>query len=249
MIVRSVDEGWRIVFHAAHGLLAQQIAAHLRPVDELPLWELTSIAIGIHDDGKQPFLPGHRSYLTKAGAPKDFTLMSMRSDNRFEEARSSIWEATKKHRWIGCLVSFHTDFLYRDEDVSDEMHRLLDEEAARRDRTLSELNITPTMLQRSYDWMRWCDRCSLILCGDDVPAMGRHVEIITDSTGQRFEIRQDEDERKRVKPWPFVEQPICLKLETRTVKQHTLSDDFELETKIREADVSTSEFLLYGEDQ
>lgn len=244
MIVRSIDEGWRIIFHAAHGLLAEEIASYLEFAEQLPFWKLTKIAIGMHDDGKQPFLPGQRSYLTRAGAPKDFTLMSMKSDDRVEDAKRQIWEAKKKHRWIGCLVSFHTDFLYRGEDVSGEMRRLLDEEIKWRDRTITELEVSPELLQRSYDWMRWCDRCSLILCGDDVPAMGRQVEIITDSTGKRFDMSSDADSYLRIKPWPFAVPTFRLTVETRTVEQLTFSDDADLATKLREADVSIIEFKL-----
>ena len=171
----------------------------------------------------------------------------MESEDRVKEAREQIWGATKKHRWIGCLVSFHTDFLYRDEDVAGEMLDLLDEQIAWREQTLKELSVPKAALQRSYDWMRWCDRCSLILCGDDVPAMGRHVEIITDSTGRRFDMRCGDDECIQIMPWPFSEQAFELELETRMLNQLSFADDADLAENLMESDVVKRRFQLQAD--
>lgn len=228
MIVRSTPEGWRIVFQSAHGLLAQRIAAELQVSDQLPFWQLTQTAIGIHDDGKQPYLRGARTYLTDAGVPRDFVLVPMASDNRRKDAEGHIWEARKKHRWIGLLVSFHTDFLYREESVSVEMSQFLDEEAMRRETVLKELNTTTDALQTAYDWMHWCDRLSLTLAGGDVPAMQRRVEIITNSLGQRYDLHQTKTGSLHVEPWPFRNSKFTVSVEDRTLTQLAFHDDEEL---------------------
>lgn len=238
MIVRSTPEGWRIVFQSAHGLLAQCLAAELQVSDQLPFWQLTQTAIGIHDDGKQPYRRGARTYLTDAGAPRDFVLVPMASDDRRKDAESHIWEARKKHRWIGLLVSFHTDVLYREESVSAEMSQFLEKEEIRRAAVLDELNATTDDLQNAYDWMHWCDRLSLILAGEDVPAMQRHVEIITNSLGQRYDLHQAKDGSLQVDPWPFRRQQFTVAIEGRTITQLAFRDDEELSDALCHAKVT-----------
>lgn len=237
MIVRSTAEGWRIVFQSAHGLLAQSIATELNVADQLPFWQLTQTAIGIHDDGKQPCLRGGRTYLTDAGAPRDFVLVPMESDDRRKDAESHIWEARKKHRWTGLLVSFHTDCLYREESVSTEMAQFLDEEAMRRAIVLEDLNTTTDALQKAYDWMHWCDRLSLILAGGDVPAMQRRVEITTNSLGERYDLHQTKAGTLHVEPWPFRKPRFTVAIEVRTLTQLAFRDDEELNKALCSAKV------------
>ena len=244
MIVRSASEGWDVVFHAAHGLLAQSIALHLSINPKLPYWPLTRVAIGIHDDNKQPFLPDERTYLTDAGAPRDFTHMPLAAKERVLEAQRQIWEATKKHRWIGLLVSVHTDSLYRAESVSNEMERLLDAELHRRTEVLSSLKVGLGELQQSYDWMEWCDRLSLILAGNDVPAMERRIEIITNTRGERFDMHQSKEGLLHVEPWPFRKQEFSLTIEYRSLTQLTYADDAELALALQNATVKIRRFKL-----
>lgn len=248
MIVRSVEEGWRVVFHAAHGLLAQDLASHVDIGDQLPYWPLTQVAIGNHDDAKQQFRPGKRTYVTDVGVPKDFTLMSMSSEERVKDARSQIWEACKKHRWIGLLVSLHNDSLYRNEPVADEMQSLLDDERKRRSEVLNDLEVTSDDLQASYDWMSWCDRCSLILSGKDVPAMQRRVEIITTSQGQRYDLQQDKSGILHIEPWPFRERDFKVSIEARTLRQLSYQDDAELADALRHSSVHDEIFSFQSAD-
>jgi len=108
------------------------------------------------------------------------------------------------------------------------MPRMLDLEKKRREFVLTHLQVDSSIVQKTYDWMHFCDRLSLILYGDDVPAMNRRLEIITNDEGTRFEIWQDERDRIRVSPWPFVEDKVELAVEYRTVKQLSFVDDAEL---------------------
>ncbi len=242
MIVRSVRHGWRVVFHSAHALLAQSLAAELAVEEDLPFWWQTQVAIGIHDDGKEPFLPDKHVYLSDAGAPLDFTLSTMEAKDRVTDARTQIWEAVKKHRWIGLLVSLHNHVLYEHEPASNEMRLLLDEESERRARVLAQLNVTAEQLRRSYDWMHWCDRCSLILSGNDIPAMQRHVEIVTNSQGVRYDLHADREGTLHVEPWPFRRRQIELALETRELRQLAFPDDAQLAKALRDATVEEVKF-------
>ncbi len=50
MIVRAVNEGWEVVFHSSHGLLAQLIATHINRLQPACIGLKTQVAIGTHDD-------------------------------------------------------------------------------------------------------------------------------------------------------------------------------------------------------
>ncbi len=244
MIVRSVDQGWTVVFHTTHGLLAQRIASCLHDARELPYWFETQVAIGLHDDLHRVFEKGEREYLTEAGAPRDFTLVPMQDDKRAAETQNRIDEAFRKHSWLGVLQSKHADCLYRGEDTTPEMQQMLDGESQRREAALTRLRIEPTLVQKTYDWMHLCDRLSLILCGDDVPAMHRRLEIITNVGGTRFELWQDDTECIRIAPWPFADETVTLSVEYRTLKQLSYADDAELGEALKACPVEVRTIVM-----
>ena len=150
----------------------------------------------------------------------------------------------RKHSWLGVMQSIHAESLYRGEDTGTEMQRMLDLEKKRREFMLAQLHIDPTIVQQTYDWMHFCDRLSLILCGDDVPAMNRRLEIITNDEGTRFEIWQDERDRIRVSPWPFVEVKVELSVEYRTVTQLAFVDDAELGNALKTCQVELRQIVI-----
>jgi len=244
MIVRSVDEGWTIVFQTSHGLLAQRIASCLDVAKELPYWFETQVAIGVHDDLHQVYEKGKREHLTQAGAPRDFTLIPMSDEDRVVKMQDRIDEGFCKHSWLGVMQSKHAECLYRGEDTATKMQGMLDMEKKRREFVLTQLHIDATMVQKTYDWMHLSDRLSLILCGDDVPAMNRRLEIITNHEGTRFEIWQDERDRIRVSPWPFGEDNVDLSIEYRIVKQLSFVDDAELGDALKACLVDLRKFVI-----
>jgi len=244
MIVRNVDRGWTVIFQTSHGLLAQRIASHLDGARELPFWFESQVAIGVHDDLHLVYEKGKRKHLTQAGAPRDFALVPMQDEDRVVTMQDRIDEGFRKHSWLGVLQSLHAECLYRGEDTAKEMRPMMDMEKKRRERTLTQLLVDATLVQRTYDWMHFCDRLSLILCGDDVPPMNRRLEIITNEEGTRFEIWQDAHERLRVSPWPFVEDSVDLSIEYRTVKQLLFVDDAELGEALKACPVELIKFVI-----
>nr|WP_281261363.1 DUF3891 family protein [Chamaesiphon polymorphus] len=71
MIVNLTDNGWEIIYHRAHALLAAQIAGYWQTPDDTTRLVDTIAAIAHHDDLEREWEGNH---LTKAGAPLDFTL-------------------------------------------------------------------------------------------------------------------------------------------------------------------------------
>lgn len=244
MIVRSVDEGWTVVFHTTHGLLAQRIASCLDEASALPYWFETQVAIGLHDDLHRVYQEGSRDLVTQAGAPRDFTLVPMTDEDRAVEMQKRIDESFRKHSWLGVLQSTHADCLYRGEETTAELQHLLVAEGRRREEVLGRLQVEPALVQQTYEWMHFCDRLSLILAGDDAPAMHRRLEIITNQDGTRFDIWQDDSGVFRVSPWPFVHDTVQLSLEFRTLTQLSYADDAELGRDLRRCPVQLRTMVL-----
>lgn len=227
MIVSNVESGWEIVFQPAHGLLAGKIAEHFDESLRSEFWFETKAAITAHDDQKIQLQTDRRVYVTELGAPRDFTLVSMSDQQRFEEVRDRLRNAYRKHRWIGLLESMHADFLYSDQDVCSELAELLDSGQSKRKTVSRQLATTKAKLKHAYDIMKWCDRCSLILCQGKVPAMERRLEI-NSLHKDRYEIWQREDKSLCIAPWPFSTDSFEVGVEVFELQQLSFENDREL---------------------
>lgn len=245
MIVTHVENGWEIVFQPAHGLLAGALARNFAEDRRCRFWFETVAAIICHDDSKVAFDRGQTNYLTDVGAPKNFAQVEMTAKQRFIEVRDRLENAYRKHRWIGLLESQHADFLYRDSETSDLLLNLLQSERQRRADTLDELQHSEQDLHAAYDIMRWCDRCSLILCQNGLPEMGRRLEIITFEDGTRFDVFYDQDQdRVRVDPWPFESDELTLSVEVHHLKQLAFQDDADLEHCLKQGETTIREWAF-----
>lgn len=236
MIVKPSDEGWDVIFQPAHGLMAARLASEFSDARRCPFWFETITAVATHDDGQVAFQSGDRRYTTQAGAPKDFTEVEMTADLRYKKVRDCLENSYRKHRWIGLLESRHAEFLYGNEErVSAELKELLRTERERRKQVLAELELSGDDLHTAYEVMRWCDRCSLILCQDRIPAMGRSLEVITFADGTRVDLRQDESGLLTVSPWIFQSDHLEVTVEEHRLTQLAFNDDKELEDALRDA--------------
>jgi len=102
------------------------------------------------------------------------------------------------------LISMHSCFLNQGKgDENAEIAEFLDEQRQRQQQWREELDITKDAALVAYDFMRWCDRLSLILCQRQVPMGGRKLEIITDSEGLSYSLFRSEQGDLTVDPWPF----------------------------------------------
>ncbi|MCG6156873.1 DUF3891 family protein [Rubinisphaera margarita] len=242
MIVTNIESGWEIVFQPSHGVLAGSLALQFADEWRGRFWVETVAAIIGHDDDKEEF--GENHYLTELGAPRDFTLMSMDDKARYLEAKRRIGNAYRKHTWIGLLQGMHVEFLYDDKDVLPELLELMDEEKKQRTRELRLLGLSKSELNRGYDLLRWCDRCSLILCQGALPVGGRRLEIISISDKTRYEIWQRDDESIGVDPWPFATTSFNVGVEVRIVEQLAFEDDLELADALEAAKRNQREWTI-----
>lgn len=225
MIVRSVESGWEVIFQRSHGLLAGQLAEYLRAEFKPPLWIETLEATLSHDDLKEAFDARH--YVTDLGAPKDFALVDFSSQKRADEAKRRVTEATRKHQWVGLLQSLHVEQLYaKADDLHPDLTAFVKSERERRKRVIDDHQWSEATVREGYGVLRWADRCSLLLCRDNLPAMGRQIEI-NDGLGRSTFARQD-GESVTVQPWPFDRDAFEVGVEVRTLSQLEFGDDREL---------------------
>jgi hypothetical protein len=240
MIVRHTAAGWEIIYQGAHALLAGNFARHLKRLAELRFGLETSSAIVDHDDLKEPF--GKNVYLTDLGAPRDFTQFTFTARERLAEAKRRIESGHRKHRWMGLLASQHVEALYGGERLSKGLSALLLAERKRRSKVLSDLATPQDELEAAYEFMGWCDRASLILCQNALPAMHRRLEISSLGDDARSEIWLGEDQAVHVAPWPFVEDRFTVGCEVRLVQKLHFTNDRELERALLAAEIENREW-------
>lgn len=197
MIVNLQADGWEIIYHRAHALLAAQLAGFWCIGDRTSQRYETIAAISHHDDLEKEW---EGDQLTAAGAPLDFTL---ERETALDQLRRHAEEALYKGRWVAMLISMHLCFLNQGKQDDPDAADFLADQRQRQQQWRKELGVSKEEAHAAYDFMRWCDRLSLILCQRQIPAGGRSLEIITDFEGQRYEIFQAETGELHITPWPF----------------------------------------------
>jgi hypothetical protein len=233
MIVNHTPAGWQIIYQQAHGLLATQLAWHWQPFGDSDKWVGLLAAIAQHDD-EQPEWTGHYG-LTPAGAPANFTMKEF----SLEQATGVIKAARFQGRWRSLLTSLHLSTLYESlRGQNKQTDAFLDEQQAKQKQWLKELRLSRKEAQRYYDLLHWCDRLSLILCRQELPEMGRSLEIYTGSDKQRYDVVVPEaGGPATVQPWPFREPHFTVSVEASTLSQLQFKDDEELAAALRVAPI------------
>lgn len=210
MIANLVENGWEIIYHRAHALLAAQIAGHWRKSDSPERLYETIAAISHHDDLEREWEGDH---LTEAGAPLDFTLQTPQ-DAALDKLKEQITSARYRGRWVTLLTSKHLCFLNQGQQgQSQEWDEFLNTQVLLQEQYRQELGISQDEAERAYQFMRWCDRLSLILAQRKIPEAGRALEITSGIENQRYDVRELQDGKLTVKPWPFEEKAFTVNVE------------------------------------
>lgn len=230
MIVNPHPEGWEIISHYTHGLLAGKIAMQLKSVLRSNHWGDVLTAIIEHDDNLLDF--GEKNYLTEAGAPLDFTLDERSDDDARERAERVYRNSLQKSQIVALLIGRHLQFLYGDKIKEHSgFRKFFTSVKADRKFQLKIYGWKNETLESSYKLMRFCDRCSLILCQDLVPDARRKLEINT-SIGNSTYFVSRTDVGLHIDPWPFEQESFKLRFERRLVKKLSFGSNGELEKEI-----------------
>ncbi|MDJ1470415.1 DUF3891 family protein [Xanthocytophaga flava] len=214
MLVSSIENGWKIIYQRAHGLLAAQIASHWK-FSEPPLyWTETLVAIAEHDDGLAESFTSEN--LTEAGAPKHFQLMEF----SVEQYQNVMEISASKSRWNALLTSMHLEFLYASKrHTNPQLDQFLRQQETLRKQLIKELNITKQTANKSYRLLEWSDALSLLLCMSQIQPEQRRIEISTGPDGTHHQLWQDTKGMLHVDPWPFVDHSFTIEVEYRILTQ------------------------------
>lgn len=239
MIVNTVPQGWEIIYQQAHGVLAAQLAYHLKPDLQCPHWVETIIAIANHDNRQKTW--SGRDGLTPAGAPADFTLLP----TTLEQAQDLMHAVRFQGRWVALLTSMHMSYLYEGQRGKKKSATgFLDEQQALQRACRQHLGISQKEAERAYAIMQWCDRFSLILCRNELPADARALEITAGPDGKAYFVRQLQNSELRVEPWPFAPEQLRVQVEYRVLGQLQFRNDQELAKALHEARPQYREWKL-----
>ncbi|MCU0551815.1 MAG: DUF3891 family protein [Leptolyngbya sp. Prado105] len=232
MIVNPTQNGWQIIYHRAHALLAAQIAGQWRRSDAPPRLYETVAAISHHDDLEREW---EENNLNKAGAPKDFT-QDTDQETDYHSLRRHLEGALYRGRWVALLTSMHLLRLNAAKrGTSPEADAFLDEQIENQKRWRTNLEISEADAIAAYDFLQWCDRCSLILCQQKLPADERWLEISQAHDAQRYDIKQLENGLVTVTPWCFQDAQFTVNVEAVMLSEVKFKDNDDLTAALQSA--------------
>ncbi|MDF5735982.1 MULTISPECIES: DUF3891 family protein [unclassified Nostoc] len=243
MIVNATPNGWEVIYHRAHALLAAQLAGQWQHKDApVRLYE-TLAAISHHDDLEKEW---EEDILTEAGAPKDFTLISTKdADAGVDKLTDLAKNALYRGRWVALLISMHISRLNEPRrGQSSKLDKVLDEQLQNQQHWRKELGIEKEEVDAAYAFMQWCDRLSLILCQQELPDDERFLEISKGPEGQRYDIMQRSDNLVVVKPWPFQNEKFTVNVEACDLSQVKFESSSKLTQALQEAPIKALEWTF-----
>ncbi|WP_066377443.1 MULTISPECIES: DUF3891 family protein [unclassified Anabaena] len=239
MIVNATQNGWEVIYHRAHALLAAQLAGQWRRKDSPPRMYETLAAISHHDDLEQEWKEDN---LTEAGAPRDFT---MNTETIVKKLADLVNNARYRGRWVALLISKHLSRLNEPKrGESPELNQFLDEQLQNQQRWREALGLQPAEVDAAYAFMQWCDRLSLILCQKKLPADQRFLEISKGHDGQRYDIMQRSDNLITVQPWPFEDDKFTVNIEACNLEQVKFESCTELNQALQQAPIKVLEWTF-----
>jgi hypothetical protein len=150
-----------------------------------------------------------------------------------------------KGQWIALLISMHMSFLYEEKrGESKDIDEFLDLQKSNQQKWRRQLKITVKEASQAYAIMQWCDRFSLILCRNELPAGERTLEVTKGPDGKRYEVIQKATEIVTVDPWPFHEDSFSLSIEASRISQLSFDNDRQLLDTLRQSPVIEKKWLL-----
>lgn len=234
MIVTMTNDGWDVIHQPAHALLASKLAQHWKQSERSPYWAELLVAIAQHDNQQSGL-----DTLTSLGLPKSFTVSKDESwVGCLEQPREVIQQAWYQGKYVSLLIAMHVHTLYKKRRASSKaLAKFLDELEEKQKKWCKSLNISASEVKPDYALLLWCDRCSLILCQNQIPAAQRKLEIQRGPRGSRHFLWQREDKTLSVETWPFEEQEFSVSVEVHKLNQARFSSKTELEKALQEAEI------------
>ncbi|CAL66891.1 DUF3891 family protein [Christiangramia forsetii] len=244
MIVNSKNEGWEIFSHSSHGLLAGKIAHELTDTYKNENWVATLAAIIEHDDRQLDF--EEKNYLTEMGTPRDFLLEKRNTHEIIKRSKRLLSQANEKSCWIAMLIAHHLQFIYKEmRGENKTVSKFLKELEQTEKNYLQDLQITQQEVETIYQVMVFADRCSLILCQDEVPEKNREIEINTSIAGKTYWLSRKKSGNIQVRPWVFAKRKFHVTAEYKLLTQSSFSSNNEFQDKFENSPVKIKTWQFY----
>ncbi len=238
MIVTMTDDGWEVIHQPAHALLASKLAQQWKQSERSPFWTELLVAIAQHDNQQRGL--GGDIYLTSTGAPKGFTVSKGEGDvDSLEQPREVIHQARYQSQYVSLLTAMHVSTLYKPKRTSSKLlDKFLAELELQQKQWRNSLGISVKQAKADYALLLWCDRCSLILCQDEIPAGGRRLEVERGPKGTRHFLWQGDDKTLGVAAWPFEAKEFSVNVEVQQLKQLRFESERALRQALRDAEIT-----------
>ena len=236
MIVKQKKEGWEIISHYTHGLLAGKIANQLQDDLKCQHWLDVLTAVIEHDDHLPDF--NEQNYLTDTGAPMDFTMSAGTPTEILAHAKGVYGDALQKSQLVGLLVGRHLSFL--NEELAkdfEKMQLFLDEVEKNRSKQRKLYGLHRADEDALYNILLFCDRCSLILSQDKIPEVERKLEINQTIKNNTYFISKNAENKIKIEPWCFENDYFTLSLEYRILTKASFKSNQELQEALKNAKV------------
>jgi hypothetical protein len=237
VIVNMTARGWEVIHQPAHALLASRIAQHWKRNERTPFWLELLVAVAQHDN-QQRGLDGD-IFLTETGVPKGFTVAKGEDEvDSLEQPTEVVHQAHYQGQYVALLTSMHVHTLYKgkrtkSKKVDTFLHGLEQQQKHWR----RSLGISVKQVKADYALLLWCDRCSLILCQEEIPAAQRRLEVQRTPDGKRSFLWQREDKTLCVEPWPFEEEMFSVNAEVHQLNQLSFESEADLRKALQETQV------------
>ncbi len=232
MIVNPTKQGWQIIYHRAHALLAAELASHLRPELRPIRWIETLAAIVSHDDMEREWEAD--DHLTEAGTPRDFTMGRLTLDGPNEITTDTQYRG----RWVALLISMHQSFLLEPQrGTNTKLDQFLDLQLENQKNWRKQFKLNDKEAQNAYAVLQWCDRLSLILCQQELPNRERALEISKGPDNVRYDVLQRDDGSINVTPWPFDVPQFPVSIETSCLSEARYASNRALQKALKDAPI------------
>jgi hypothetical protein len=155
-----------------------------------------------------------------------------------EQPTEVVHQARYQGQYVALLTSMHVHTLYASKrKTSKKIDTFLDELEQQQKQWRKSLGISVRQAKADYALLLWCDRCSLILCQDEIPAAERRLEVQRTPGGKRSFLWQREDKTLGVELWPFEEEEFSVNVEVHQLNQLRFESEAELRKALRETEV------------
>lgn len=235
LIIKNTNDGWHIIYQAAHGLLAGKIANHLDHRFRNRYWSETFTAITEHDDHQLNF--DEKDYLNELGVPVNFTENKVSNEKALERAKRIYHKSLAKSKWTTLMVYFHLNFLYGDMEY-ETMQAFLKKSSTIKPTTYKLYGVNEEEAEATYQILRFCDRLSLILCQDEIPSSERDLEINTSIENKTYKVSKRDTGEITVAPWCFQEDSFELSVEERILQKASFETNHKLKEALEKAEVT-----------